>query len=598
MAEYTAPLRDMRFVLEHLVDLASIAELPGFDHVDADGVYAVLEENARFMEDLVAPLNRVGDLVGSVRNDDGSVTTPEGFRAAYKAYVDAGWGGVAFPPEYGGGGFPWIVGIALQEILTSANMAFSMCPLLNQGALDMLLHHASEEHKETYLPKMVSGEWTGTMNLTEPQAGSDVGALSTKAVPQPDGTYRITGTKIFISFGEHDMSENIIHLVLARTPSAPPGTKGISCFIVPKLLVNEDGSLGERNDVTCVSIEHKMGIKASPTCVLSYGEQGEGAIGYLIGEENAGMRYMFTMMNNARLSVGLEGLSLSERAYQMALDYAKERKQGRAPGAPAGEQSAIVDHPDVRRMLLTMRSSIAALRGIVYANAAALDRARAHPDEAVRAGAVELADLLTPVSKGWGTDLGVELTSLAIQVFGGMGYIEETGVAQHFRDARIAPIYEGTNGIQAMDLVGRKLPMRAGGAVTDYLGYIDATVAELAAAGDDLASIHAALVDGLAALRTATDWLLANGLTQPLDALAGATPYLRLFSVVTAGWVMALQALAATKALADGGPVGDAAFYGEKLVDARFFCEQLLPQVISLVPAITATNRDLAAATF
>jgi alkylation response protein AidB-like acyl-CoA dehydrogenase len=459
------------------------------------------------------------------------------------------------------------------------------------------LHHASEEQKETYLPKMVSGEWTGTMNLTEPQAGSDVGALSTKAVPQDDGSFRITGTKIFISFGEHDMSKNIIHLVLARTPGAPPGTKGISCFIVPKFLLNEDGSLGERNDVTCVSIEHKMGIKASPTCVLSYGEKGEGAVGFLIGEENAGMRYMFTMMNNARLSVGLEGLSVAERALQMAVEYAKERKQGRAPGAPAGEQSSIVDHPDVRRMLLTMKASIEALRGIVFANAAAIDRSKFAVDEAGRAAASELADLLTPVSKGWGTDLGVDLTSLAIQVFGGMGYIEETGVAQLFRDARIAPIYEGTNGIQAMDLVGRKLPMRAGGAVSDYLGHIEGTVAALSAAGDDLASIRAALADGLAALRTATDWLLTNGLGAPLDALAGATPYLRLFSVVTGGWMMGQQALAATRLLADA-PAADKEFLEAKVLTARFFCEQLLPQATGLVPAITATNRDLAAAVF
>jgi alkylation response protein AidB-like acyl-CoA dehydrogenase len=597
MAEYTAPLRDMRFALEHLADLAGVAALPGFDHVDSDGVFSILEENARFMEDLVAPLNRNGDLQGSVRNADGTVTTPDGFVAAYKAYVDAGWGAVSFPPEYGGGGFPWLMSVAMQEILTSANMAFSMCPLLNQGAIDMLLHHASEEHRETYLPKMVTGEWTGTMNLTEPQAGSDVGALSTKAVQQDDGSYRITGTKIFISYGEHDMSENIIHLVLARTPSAPPGTKGISCFIVPKYLLDEDGTPGERNDVTCVSIEHKMGIKASPTCVLSYGERGEGAIGFLIGEENAGMRYMFTMMNNARLSVGLEGLSLSERAFQMAVAYAKERRQGRAPGAPAGEQSSIVDHPDVRRMLLTMQASIEALRGIVYLNAAAIDRATHGANEGDGAAGAELADLLTPVSKGWGTDLGVELTSLAIQVFGGMGYIEETGVAQHFRDARIAPIYEGTNGIQAMDLVGRKLPMRAGGAIGDYLARIDAIDRDLAAAGDDLASIRERLADGLAALRTATDWLLANGLAHPLDALAGATPYLRLFSVVTGGWIMAKQALAATGALANASP-GDKAFYEGKVLTARFYCEQLLPQAAGLVPAITATNRDLAAATF
>jgi alkylation response protein AidB-like acyl-CoA dehydrogenase len=597
MAEYTAPLRDMRFALEHLADLAGVAALPGFDHVDSDGVLGILEENARFMEDLVAPLNRVGDLQGSVRNDDGTVTTPDGFVAAYKAYVDAGWGGVALPEAYGGGGFPWLVGVAMQEVLTSANMAFSMCPLLNQGAIDMLLHHASEEQREVYLPKMVTGEWTGTMNLTEPQAGSDVGALTTKAVPQDDGTYRITGTKIFISFGEHDMSENIIHLVLARTPSAPPGTKGISCFIVPKYLLDDAGAPGARNDVTCVSIEHKMGIKASPTCVLAYGEGGEGAVGYLIGEENAGMRYMFTMMNNARLSVGLEGLALSERAFQMAVAYAKERQQGRAPGAPAGEQSAIVEHPDVRRMLLTMRASIEALRGIIYLNAAAIDRANRSADEADRTAASELADLLTPVSKGWGTDLGVELTSLAIQVYGGMGYIEETGVAQHFRDARIAPIYEGTNGIQAMDLVGRKLPMRAGGAVADHLGRIEAVDADLAAAGDDLASIRRALAEGLAALRTATDWLLANGMANPLDALAGATPYLRLFSVVTGGWMMARQALAASAALADAGPA-DKAFYEGKVLSARFYCEQLLPQAAGLVPAITATNRDLAAAQF
>ena len=595
MAEYSAPLRDIRFALEHLADLGSITALEAFAHVDSDGVYSVLEENARFMEDLVAPLNRVGDEQGSVRNDDGTITTPEGFVAAYQAYVEAGWGGVPFPPDYGGGGFPWLVGIAMQEVLTSANMSFSMCPLLSQGAIDMLLHHGSEEQKETYLPKMVTGEWTGTMNLTEPQAGSDVGALTTKAVPQDDGSYRITGTKIFISWGEHDLSENIIHLVLARTPSAPPGTKGISCFIVPKRLVDDDGGLGARNDVTCVSIEHKMGIKASPTCVLSYGDGGEGAVGYLIGEENAGMRYMFTMMNTARLSVGLQGLSLAERAFQMALAYANERRQGRAPGAPAGEQSLIVDHPDVRRMLLTQKACIEALRGILYENAAAMDRASHHPDDAVRAASDELADILTPVSKGWGTDLGVELTSLALQVFGGMGYIEETGIAQLYRDARIAPIYEGTNGIQAMDLVGRKLPLRAGGAVADYLGQIQGTVDALASAGDELAPIHAGLADGLDALRTATDWLLANGLADPLDALAGAAPYLRLFSLVTGGWVMARQAEVATRLLADAAPADKDLLEG-KVLTARFFCEQLLPQARGLLPAVTATNRDLAAA--
>ena len=597
MAEYTAPLQDMRFVLEHLVNLEGITALPGFEHVDTPGVYDVLAETARFMEELIAPLNRVGDVQGSVRNDDGSVTTPDGFKQAYRAYVEAGWGGVPFPLEYGGGGFPGLVGIAMQEMPTSANMAFSMCPLLNQGAIDMLLHHASEEHKETYLPQMITGEWTGTMNLTEPQAGSDVGALTTRAVPQSDGTYRITGTKIYISFGEHDMSDNIIHLVLARTPAAPPGTKGISCFIVPKFLLDGDGLPRDRNDITCVGIEHKMGIKASPTCVLSYGDGGEGAVGFLVGEENAGMRYMFTMMNNARLSVGLEGLALAERAFQMALAYAKERQQGRAPGAPAGVQSLIIDHPDVRRMLLTQRASIEALRGIIYLNAAALDRAAHSVDALDRTRASELVDLLTPVSKGWGTDLGVELTNLALQVFGGMGYIEETGVAQHVRDARIAPIYEGTNGIQAMDLVGRKLPMRAGGVMADYLDGIDATLVDVRAVGEEMASIGAALGKALGELRTATAWLLGDGRADPADGLAGATPYLRLFSVVTGGWVMARQAIQASQQRdRPDCRAEEVAFYEGKVLTARFYCEQILPQASGLVPAVTATNRDLAAA--
>jgi len=595
MAEYTAPLRDMRFALDHLAGLDEVMALEGFGHVDHDGVLSILEEFARFMEDKVAPLNRVGDLQSSVRNDDGTVTTPDGFKEAYAEYVEAGWGGVALPEDYGGGGFPWLVGVAMQEILTSANMAFSMLPLLSQGAIDMLLHYASEEQKETYLPKMVTGEWSGTMNLTEPQAGSDVGALTTKAVKQDDGTYRITGTKIFISFGEHDMADNIIHLVLARTPDAPPGTKGISCFIVPKVLLDDDGSLGERNDVTCVSLEHKMGIKASPTCVLAYGDQGDGAVGYLIGEENAGMRYMFKMMNNARLSVGLEGLSLAERAYQMALAYAHERHQGRAPGAAAGVQSPIIDHPDVRRMLLTMRAQIEALRGVIYLNAAAIDRATRGATEEDRNTGQELADILTPLSKAWGTDLGVEITSLAIQVYGGMGYIEETGVAQHFRDARIAPIYEGTNGIQAMDLVGRKLPMRGGAAVGDFIDRIEAIDDQLAAAGEDLSSIRNGLTKGVVALRTATTWLLEHGLADPLNALAGATPYLRLFSVVTGGWMAARQALASQTAL-DGARDADRAWHEQKIVSARFYCEQLIPQATGLVPAITATNRDLAAA--
>ena len=442
VSDYSAPLDDMRFVLEHVTDLAGLAELPGYEHADPTTVGGILEEAARFFEEQFAPLNRVGDLQHSRRNDDGSVTTPEGFGKAYRRYVEAGWPAVQFPVEYGGGGFPWLVGIAMQEMMTAANMAFSLCPLLTQGAIDMLVHYGDEQQRETYLPKMVTGEWTGTMNLTEPQAGSDVGALTTRAVPADDGTWRITGQKIFITYGEHDLADNIVHLVLARVPDAPPGTKGISCFIVPKFLVGDDGAIATRNAVECVSIEDKMGINASPTCVMAY----EDAVGYLVGEPNQGMRYMFKMMNTARLSVGIEGLAVGDRAYQQAVAYANERVQA--------ANATIVEHPDVRRMLLTMRAYLEALRCVHYLNAESIDLAKAHPDEAVRTARGELVDVLTPISKGWGTDLGVELTSLALQVHGGMGYVEETGVAQHYRDIRIAPIYEGTNGIQAIDLVG------------------------------------------------------------------------------------------------------------------------------------------------
>ncbi len=593
MPEYEAPLADMRFVLENIVDLAALAQLPGFEHADPDMVYGVLAESGRFFSQEFAPLNRVGDTQHSRRSEDGSVTTPDGFVRAYRRYVDAGWQGVPFPAEYGGGGFPWLIAIAMQEMMTAANMAFSLCPLLTQGAIDMLLHYGSEEQREVYLPRMVSGEWTGTMNLTEPQAGSDVGALTTRAVPADDGTWRITGQKIFITYGEHDLSANIVHLVLARVPDAPPGTKGISCFIVPKFLVNEDGSPGERNALECVSIEQKMGINASPTCVMAY----DGAVGYLIGEPNQGMRYMFKMMNNARLSVGVEGLSLGERAYQQAVAYARERRQGRAVGAPSGAESPIVDHPDVRRMLLTMRAQIEALRCLAYLNAESLDIAARHPDPAVATARQELADLLTPITKGWGTDLGVELTSLAVQVHGGMGYIEETGVAQHYRDARIAPIYEGTNGIQALDMVGRKLFMRGGGAMADYLAGIEATAAELSGASEPaLATIGKQLAEAHAALRQTTDWLLANTPADTNNSLAGASPYLRMCGIVTGGWLLARSAAAAQRSLAEGR--GDAGFLAQKVVTAKFYAEQLLPQAAGLAPAVTAGPGDLLAAVF
>ncbi|MBU3702503.1 MAG: acyl-CoA dehydrogenase, partial [Acidimicrobiia bacterium] len=533
MADYRPPLRDVEFVLDHVADLEALCELPAYAHLDPDTVKGVLEENARFVAEVIAPLNRVGDVETSVFDPaTNTVRTPTGFADAYAQYVTAGWGGVPFPEVYDGGGFPWLVGIAMQEYISSANMAFSMAPLLTQGAIDLLMHHGSEEQKEIFLKRMVTGEWTGTMNLTEPQAGSDVGAIRTKAVPADDGSWRITGTKIYISFGEHDMADNIVHLVLARTPDAPPGTKGISCFIVPKFLVNDDGSLGARNDVKVVSIEHKMGIKASPTCVMSYGEEG-GAVGYLIGEANAGMRYMFTMMNNARLSVGLEGLSLAERAYQDALQYAQERRQGRAPGLPApadGGMSPIIDLPDVRRMLLTMRAIIDALRAMVYRTATGVDLSQHHPDADVRAREQALVDLLIPVVKGFGTDMGIEATSLAIQVYGGMGYIEESGVPQHYRDARITSIYEGTNGIQAMDLVGRKLPMAGGAVVAEWLAGTDAVIDRLAAAGPDFDVIRTNLVDATRCVRTTIEWLTEHGLADVRNALAGATPFLRMFS--------------------------------------------------------------------
>jgi alkylation response protein AidB-like acyl-CoA dehydrogenase len=575
VSDYVAPRNDIRFALENLVDLAALSKLPAFAHADPETVYGLLDEFGRFVEDVLAPLDRAGDAEGAKYDpSSGAVATAPGWAQAYHRYVAAGWGSVPFEPEHGGGGFPWLVAIAMQELLTSANMSFSLCPLLTQGAIDMLSQYGDEEQQERYLRPMVAGEWTGTMNLTEPQAGSDVGALRTRAVPSPDGdrTWRISGQKIFITYGEHDMTENIVHLVLARVPDAPPGTKGISCFIVPKRLVGDDGSLGDDNAVRCIGIEHKMGIHASPTCTLEY----DNAVGYLIGEPNTGMRLMFTMMNIARLSVGLSGLAIGERSYQQALDYAVERRQGRAVGAPAGETSPIVDHADVRRMLLTMRALVEAMRGLVYANAEAVDLARHSDDAGAREHAQERVDLLTPITKAWCTDMGTEVASLAVQVHGGMGYIEETGIAQRYRDIRIAAIYEGTNGIQAMDLVGRKLPMRAGGVVDDFL-------AELEQLEPDLGEEWPAAV---ATLRAATTWILTHGASAPNDALAAATPYLRMFGIVAGGWVMARQAIAARTLGRD-----------DKLTTARFYLTELLPQATGLLPAVTAGSDVLFALT-
>ncbi|NNF87356.1 MAG: acyl-CoA dehydrogenase [Acidimicrobiia bacterium] len=580
--DYTPPIRDIAFVLEHITDLAALSKFDGFEHADLETVRGALEEAGRFMAEVIAPTNRIGDEVGAVHDGDASVTTPEGFKDAYDKFVASGWGAVGYPAEAGGAGLPWLIGLAVQEMFTSANMAFSLGPMLTQSAVEALLFHGSDEQKAIYLDKLVSGEWTGTMVLTEPEAGSDVGALRSKAVRNDDGTYAITGTKIFITWGEHDLADNIIHMVLARTPDAPPGTKGISMFIVPKFLVNPDGSLGERNAFKAASLEHKLGIHASPTAVMNF----EGATGYLVGDENQGMRYMFTMMNSARLSVGLQGLAISERAYQQARKYAQERRQGRAIGAAKTDHSPIIEHPDVRRMLMTIKAYNEAMRCVLYATAEAFDQANNAPDGPTREAGQEYMDLLTPIAKGWCTDLGVEMTSLALQVHGGMGYVEETGVAQHYRDARIAPIYEGTNGIQAIDLVARKLPMRTGGAIQDLIGQMSALDGDLAEAGDDLASIRNSLSESVADLTAAVLWLAEHGVADPNDALAGATPFLRLMGTAVGGWYLARAALAAHRILGSGE--GDSAFLESKITTARFYAEQLLPQTKGLLPMVTA----------
>ena len=577
MTGYRAPVTDMRFTLEHVVGLESLTALDRFSHIDGDLLTGILDEAGRFAGEVIAPLSRIGDTVGSVRNADGSVSTPPGYREAYRRFVEAGWPAAGFPGEIGGGGLPWAVASAIQEMIITADMGFSLCPMLTYGTVDMIHLHGSDEQKAAYLEKLVTAEWSGTMVLTEPHAGSDVGALSTRAVRADDGTWRLTGTKIFITWGEHDMTENIIHIVLARTPNAPAGTKGISCFIVPKYLVNADGSLGERNDMTCLSIEHKVGIHSSPTCVLSFGDQGKGAVGYLIGEENHGMRYMFTMMNEARLSVGTEGLAVSERSYQQAAAYAHERRQGRTVGGARGEAAPIIKHPDVRRMLMLMRANIEAMRGVLCRSALALDLARHAEDEDVRTQEESLAAILTPISKAWASDLGVELTSLGIQIHGGSGYIEETGAAQLWRDSRIAPIYEGTNGIQAQDLAMRRIPLEGGNAIRRLF---EAVLADAASLDGDLKPIGERLTAAAEAsaqvAMTFGGWL-AEGRYN--DVLAGATPFLKMMGDTLGGWMLARGARAAA-----AEPAGyDPAFLADRIATAAFYAEHVLPTVIGLV---------------
>ena len=577
---YQPPLGDIDFTLNHVLDLGALSKLNGFQHADPETVRGVLEEAGRFFSELIAPLNASGDREGSRLQADGSVKTPDGFQAAYAKFVEAGWGGVHVDERWGGGGLPYTVGVVVQEMFKSANMAFSLCPLLTQAAIEALTQHGSEEQQAMYLEKLVSGEWSGTMCLTEPQAGSDVGALTTRADRQDDGTYRLFGQKIFITWGEHDLTENIVHLVLARTPGAAPGTKGISLFLVPKFIPTEQGEPGERNDLKVVSIEHKMGIHASPTCVLSFGDEGNGARGFLIGEEQSGMRYMFTMMNTARIGVGIEGLSISEAAYQKALEFARVRVQGRPAGG--AEDVEIIEHPDVRRMLLTMRAYKEALRGLLYYNAFQVDLERHAESEEERQRAGELVALFTPISKAWSTDVGVEMASVGIQVHGGMGFIEETGAAQFYRDIRIAPIYEGTNGIQAIDLVTRKLGMRQGQVVSELLDEIQTMAAD---AGTDASDIVSPLLEALTTVRQATQHLLA--VSDPNDALAGAAPYLKMLGLLLGGWVHTKSAIAAAARPEDE-------FMRGRLGLARFYNTQILPMAQALLPSVTAPQAQLA----
>ncbi len=581
MTTYRAPVRDMQFVLNELAGLKNLAVLPGYEEVTPELAEVVLEGAARLASEVLAPLNKIGDERGATLTKDG-VLAAGGFGAAYRQFVDNGWNALGGDPEYGGQGLPRLVAAAAMEMWNSANMSFALCPLLTAGGMEAIKAHASDELKNRYLPKLVSGEWSGTMNLTEPQAGSDLSTVRTRAVPEGDH-YRISGQKIFITWGDHDMAENVVHLVLARLPRAPDGTRGISLFLVPKFLVHPDGSLAERNDVACASIEHKLGIHASPTCVMSFGEK-EGAIGYLVGRENEGLPHMFTMMNEARQKVGLQGLGIAERAYQAARDYAKERVQGRPVGQRRGDRVTIIHHPDVRRMLLTMKSQIEAMRAFGYVLAADIDLAHKHPDAEERHRHQKRVDLLTPVFKGWCTELGVEIASLGIQVHGGMGYIEETGAAQYLRDARIAPIYEGTSGIQAGDLVGRKLPLDNGRAMTALIGEMRAAEGQLGGSDNvDFPAIRENLTAGIQALEQSTQWMLKTIGEDPDAAMGASVNYMMLTGYVCGGWQMARAALAARVRLTSGA---DEDFYRAKIATARFYAEQILPKANALLTAV------------
>lgn len=591
MNNYRAPLKDMRFVMDELAGYKELSQYPEYAEATPDMADAILEEAAKFTGEVLAPLNRVGDKSGCQLTPNG-VVTPEGWKDAYKAFCDAGWNGIASPTEFGGHGQPDTLAVAVKEMVCSSNLSFSLGPLLTTGAVEALLTCASDELKAIFLEKMVTGVWTGSMNLTEPQAGSDLALIRSRAEPQADGSYKVFGQKIFITYGDHDMTENIVHLVLARLPDAPAGVKGISMFLVPKFLVNADGSLGARNDAYCVSLEHKLGIHASPTCVMAYGDNG-GAVGYLLGQANRGLEYMFIMMNEARLGVGLQGIALGERSYQQALAFARDRKQGR--DALTGEALVTINHhPDIRRMLMLMKSRVEACRAMAYYTSGLLDRVHAISDPEEKKRNLFLAEFMIPIVKGGGTEMGIEVTSLGIQIHGGMGFIEETGAAQHWRDSRITTIYEGTTGIQANDLLFRKLMRDQGATAKVIFGEVYATAKALGASGKpELQAIGQRLGAALKAWTDATEWLAANAKTSLSGVLTAAVPYLHLAVTVSGGWFMGKAALVAAGYLDKGE--GDQTFYRAKIATAHFYADQLLPQAASYSETVKAGDVALAA---
>ncbi len=579
---YIAPLKDMLFNIEHLARIDQIAQIPGFEEAGLETAQAVLEECAKLNQDVISPLNWEGDKNPSFHNGSGVTTTP-GFKDAYKQYAEGGWQGLQHPTDFGGQGLPKTIGAACGEMLNSANMAFALCPLLTDGAIEALLTAGSDELKATYLEKLVSGEWTGTMNLTEPQAGSDLAAVRTRAEPQPDGTFKIFGTKIYITYGEHDMADNIVHLVLARVQGAPEGVKGISLFVVPKFLVKADGTLGERNDVHCVSIEHKMGIKASPTAVLQFGDHG-GGVGYLVGQENRGLEYMFIMMNAARYAVGVQGIAIAERSYQRAVQYARDRVQSRPVDGSLPGAGPIIHHPDVRRMLMTMRAYTEGCRAMASTAAAAYDASHHHPDAEVRKQNQAFYEFMVPLVKGYSTEMSLEVTSLGVQVHGGMGFIEETGAAQYYRDAKILTIYEGTTAIQANDLVGRKTARDGGQTAKALAGQVAQTEAELMASGhSDAQAVAKRLHAAREAFVQVVDFVAGNTKAHPNDVFAGSVPYLMLAGNLMAGWQLGRSLLVA---LTPEAQAQDAGFMAAKITTARFYADHILSKAPGLRDSI------------